>query len=112
MVEILSQSTATRDRKLKRARYQDAGVPEYWIVDPFEQKVEQLVLRDSVYEAQPSSEMLQLTILDGVSVRLTDVWQENYQFSFRKMKIWNSYIYIAQPVKKYLCRILTLLRKI
>lgn len=31
----------------KRARYQKAGVPEYSIVDPFEHKLEQLVLRDS-----------------------------------------------------------------
>ena len=74
VVEILSVSTATRDRKLKRARYQKAGVPEYWIVDPFEHRVEQLVLRDGVYESQLESSVLQLTILDGVSVRLDEVW--------------------------------------
>jgi Uma2 family endonuclease len=33
-VEILSPSTARYDRILKRRRYQRAGVPEYWIVDP------------------------------------------------------------------------------
>lgn len=33
-VEVLSPSTARYDRTLKRKRYQRAGVPEYWIVDP------------------------------------------------------------------------------
>jgi len=32
-VEILSRSTASRDRGIKRRLYQRAGVPEYWIVD-------------------------------------------------------------------------------
>jgi Uma2 family endonuclease len=32
-VEVLSRSTAARDRGIKRQLYQGAGVPEYWIVD-------------------------------------------------------------------------------
>ncbi len=39
-VEILSPSTARYDRLLKRRRYQRAGVPEYWIVDPDARLVE------------------------------------------------------------------------
>lgn len=74
MVEILSTSTSVRDRKFKRSRYQIAGVPEYWIVDPFERNVEQLILQDGEYQALPSCEVLQLTILEDVTVRLEDVW--------------------------------------
>ncbi len=33
VIEILSPSTAKRDRTVKRAFYQRMGVPEYWIVD-------------------------------------------------------------------------------
>jgi Uma2 family endonuclease len=33
-IEIMSPSSARYDRQLKRLRYQRAGVPEYWIVDP------------------------------------------------------------------------------
>jgi Uma2 family endonuclease len=39
-IEILSPSTARFDRLLKRRRYQRAGVPEYWIVDPDARLVE------------------------------------------------------------------------
>jgi len=38
--EVLSPSTARADRFTKRRRYQEAGVPLYWIVDGEEQRVE------------------------------------------------------------------------
>lgn len=34
LVEILSPSTRTYDRKTKLAAYRDAGVPELWLLDP------------------------------------------------------------------------------
>ena len=33
VVEILSPSSASFDRTIKRRRFQQAGIPEYWIVD-------------------------------------------------------------------------------
>jgi Uma2 family endonuclease len=40
VIEVLSPTTARYDRFTKRRRYQEAGVPEYWIVDPERQVVE------------------------------------------------------------------------
>ena len=40
VVEILSPSTAHRDRGIKLERYRHFGVPEYWIVDPDARTVE------------------------------------------------------------------------
>ena len=34
VVEVLSPSTRRRDREQKRSLYTDAGVAEYWLVDP------------------------------------------------------------------------------
>lgn len=39
-IEVLSPSTARRDRTVKRERYLRAGIPEYWAVDPRQREVE------------------------------------------------------------------------
>jgi Uma2 family endonuclease len=39
-IEVISPSSVSRDRILKRRRYQRAGIAEYWIVDPEAQLVE------------------------------------------------------------------------
>jgi Uma2 family endonuclease len=40
LVEVLSPGTARRDRGEKLALYAQAGIAEYWIVDPVERQVE------------------------------------------------------------------------
>lgn len=40
VIEILSPSTAARDRGLKRKLYEKHGVREYWLVDPDERSIE------------------------------------------------------------------------
>lgn len=44
IVEILSPSTALRDKREKRATYARFGIKEYWIVDPVHRIVEQFLL--------------------------------------------------------------------
>ena len=44
VVEILSPSTADRDRELKLRLYARHGVREYWIVDPDERTVQVMLL--------------------------------------------------------------------
>ena len=46
----------------------------YWIVDPFEHSLDQLVLRDGEYDLLPVSDDVQLTIVDGVVVHMREVW--------------------------------------
>ena len=75
VVEILSPSTAKRDRALKRARYEAFGVREYWIVDPRARCVEQLVLEQGHYRpVARCTDEIHPCILDGVRVDLTEVW--------------------------------------
>ncbi len=49
VVEILSRGTAGRDLGEKRAVYEQAGVREYWIVDPQARTLEVLALADRGY---------------------------------------------------------------
>ena len=49
VMEVLSPSNPEHDRSLKYQLYAEAGVPEYWIIDPHERTVELFVLRDGRY---------------------------------------------------------------
>lgn len=44
VVEVLSETTARRDRGIKRERYAAYGVPEYWLVDLDAKRIEVLRL--------------------------------------------------------------------
>jgi Uma2 family endonuclease len=49
VVEVLSDSSRTIDRFVKRDRYAEFGVPEYWLLDPFEPRIEVLRLQAGKY---------------------------------------------------------------
>ncbi|MDI9635356.1 Uma2 family endonuclease [Geitlerinema splendidum] len=49
-VEIVSPESKTRDYRFKRSEYSVVGIPEYWVVDPTEQKVTVLTLVEGLYE--------------------------------------------------------------
>jgi len=40
VIEVLSPSTRSRDRGIKRERYAHYGVPEYWVLDPLRCTIE------------------------------------------------------------------------
>lgn len=49
-IEIVSPESVSRDYRFKRSEYGAFGIPEYWIVDPVEQKVTVLLLVEGLYE--------------------------------------------------------------
>ena len=63
IAEVLSPSTAKRDRGIKRMLYQRVGVPEYWIVDLDARLIERWTPSD----ARPEILREQLTWTDPVS---------------------------------------------
>ena len=48
-VEVLSPSTSTVDRNLKKDRYERAGIPSYWLVDPDALALTAYELNDGAY---------------------------------------------------------------
>ena len=72
LIEILSPGTAARDRNLKRKRYEHFGVQEYWLIDPEQNTLEILALKDRQYvqvcraarPAQCASALLPGLVLD------------------------------------------------
>jgi Uma2 family endonuclease len=49
-VEVVSPDSIKRDYRFKRAEYASFGIPEYWIIDPAEQKITLLLLVEGLYE--------------------------------------------------------------
>jgi Uma2 family endonuclease len=52
IVEILSPSTARYDKELKLQKYLEAGVREYWLIDPIKKTVLTYVLHGKLYIAR------------------------------------------------------------
>jgi len=48
-VEIVSDDDPERDTRVKRADYAEAGIPEYWIVNPLDDTITVLVLEGDTY---------------------------------------------------------------
>ena len=77
VVEILSPSTAERDRTFKRTLYAKYGVREYWLVDPDSQTIEVFILgargyrQAGLYEAD---EKLKSPLLPGLEISLEEVF--------------------------------------
>jgi Uma2 family endonuclease len=50
LVEVVSPSTTIDDYRAKRPEYSVLDIPEYWIVDPLQEKVTVCTLRDGLYD--------------------------------------------------------------
>jgi Uma2 family endonuclease len=77
VIEILSPSTAERDRTFKRSLYARHGVREYWLVDPDARSVEVLVLGEGHFEIVATygqDEELTSPMLEGLRLNLNEVF--------------------------------------
>ena len=94
VVEVLSPSTAKKDRGYKKAAYESSGVPEYWIVKPADKSIEVYLLEDgrytldNVYTRYPDEDLAEMTdeekaavitefkchLYDDLVIRLDDIF--------------------------------------
>lgn len=76
-IEVLSPSTAERDRTAKRVLYERAGVPHYWLVDPLDRRFEAYELRDGRYVLVASltgDATFEPVLFPGLTISLAEVW--------------------------------------
>lgn len=77
VAEVLSPSSAYHDLRTKFRAYEQAGVQEYWIVDPERKSVEVFVSSGSKFQLQQEAEgegAVQSVLLQGLSVDLADIF--------------------------------------
>ncbi len=78
IVEVLSESTESRDRGVKLEDYAANGVREYWIIDSEHASVEQRLLRDTDYELvmKSSTGTLKSQVVAGFAIPVEAVFDE------------------------------------
>lgn len=77
VVEVLSPTTAQLDREEKSSEYAQAGIPEYWIIDPDGRTVEVFVLQDDQYALQGRprpGQAVRSTLLPDFEVTVDDIF--------------------------------------
>ena len=77
VAEVVSPDDPDRDLIEKRADYAEAGIPEYWIVDPRDQTITVLTLDRDKYVEQgvySAGESAASSLLDGFAADVTAVF--------------------------------------
>ena len=79
VIEIISPSNPSHDRKLKRKLYEQTEIQEYWIVDPEQKKLEQLVLADGAYEVrEAATSTVSLSITPEATIDITGLFEFDF----------------------------------
>jgi Uma2 family endonuclease len=76
IIEILSPSSMSHDRITKKNKYLQAGVKEYWIVNPEDRNVQALVLTDGKYIGHyyRGKAVVAVKTLPGCYIHLADIF--------------------------------------
>ena len=86
-IEIVSPDSFERDYVLKRRIYEEAGVLEYWIIDPDERRATFLVLhRGRFQERKPVRHIWRSKVLPGFWLEVSCLWDEKRPSSYAVLK--------------------------
>jgi Uma2 family endonuclease len=75
VLEVVSDDDRRRDLEVKRQEYAQAGIPEYWIVDPMLEQITVLALEGSTYAVHgeyPKGAEATSRLLPGFKVNVTE----------------------------------------
>lgn len=80
IIEVLSPSTALKDKKEKKFLYEKFKVKEYFLVYPGEQYIEKFVLKNGRYDEPEIFDIrssIKLTTIGGFSIPLKNIFPKN-----------------------------------
>ncbi|MDH4129473.1 MAG: Uma2 family endonuclease [Spirochaetota bacterium] len=77
VIEILSQSTVTKDREIKFSIYEKFKVKEYWIVDPENKSVDVFCLEANNFSLHTSSkDKIKSKLFSSLEISLKDIFNQ------------------------------------
>lgn len=76
VIEILSPSTALYDQNIKLSKYLEAGVKEYWIVNPDERNVQVFLFENGkgMFQIYKDATTIPVHVLKDCQINLADVF--------------------------------------
>jgi len=76
VIEIISPSNTSRELFLKFQYYLEAGVREYWVIEPEEKKVQVHIYERGRYisAVYKDSARISVSVLPGLEIALDDIW--------------------------------------
>jgi Uma2 family endonuclease len=76
VIEVISKSSAYIDRVLKHKKYMEAGVREYWIVDPSNKAVCVNLLENKKYYVRNygNTDTIPVQVLSGLEINLGEIF--------------------------------------
>jgi Uma2 family endonuclease len=75
VLEVLSPSTAYKDKTAKLRIYKAAGVREYWIVDPAYQFVEVYLLQENAFPTvYNKNDIVTVSIFEQCDIHLQEIF--------------------------------------
>jgi len=90
-LEIISPESRARDRGEKFYEYEQAGVREYWLIDPVRKQAEFYRLDDEgIYQLVPADAdgIFHSDVLDGLNLKVDWLWQEPLPMLMSVLKEW------------------------
>lgn len=80
VIEIISPSTARRDKIEKFNKYEQAGVKEFWIIEPQEKIVSVFTIQQNQRYGRPDlysdEDQVKVSIFDGLTINLNMVFAD------------------------------------
>jgi Uma2 family endonuclease len=77
-VEIISPNNSKHDSITKFNLYQEAGVKEYWIIDPIEKILNVYTLQNNMYiglQPQSEGEKIKSKLFPDINIELNDIFE-------------------------------------
>ena len=89
-VEIVSPESRKSDRQTKFLEYEQAGVKEYWLIDPEREQVDFYRLNErGVYQTVPLAEgVFRSEVLKGLELDTAWLWREPLPPLMFVLKVW------------------------
>ena len=85
VVEILSKSTAKKDKGIKHQDYAAHGIREYWIIDPNRKSIDQYILIGDETEYLPAKtfsydEDIKSFVIEGFEIPVATIFDEDVNY--------------------------------